>query len=287
MQSPKVYVILPVRNRADVTCKYLDLLLAQTYKNIFVIVIDDGSTDSTVEQVERVLGSQGTVLEGNGNLWWAGGLQKGFDYLRSLHVSESSIIYVCNDDISYEANFLEMAVKRVSKEENSVLSAVEYDIDTKELISSGVKIHWKQFSFSFQEDSSPDCFSTRSIFLTYRDLLEVGGMYPKLLPHYFSDYEFTYRARQRGKKLIVDNSLKVYVDTKSSGIHKLNYKLGFFSFFKQLFSRRSAPNPFYKLSFIFLCRPGLREALGAYYIVLKSFYRTIKRLIKFKIIGSC
>ena len=45
----KVSVIVPVYNGEDYISKCINKLLNQTYKNIEVIVINDGSTDNTKE----------------------------------------------------------------------------------------------------------------------------------------------------------------------------------------------------------------------------------------------
>ncbi len=49
--SPKVSVVIPTYNRADVIRRSMHSVLCQTYKNIEVIVVDDASTDDTSEVV--------------------------------------------------------------------------------------------------------------------------------------------------------------------------------------------------------------------------------------------
>jgi glycosyltransferase involved in cell wall biosynthesis len=50
--TPKVSVVLPVHNRADVLRRAIESVLKQDLKDFELIVIDDGSTDNSAELVE-------------------------------------------------------------------------------------------------------------------------------------------------------------------------------------------------------------------------------------------
>lgn len=61
MANPLVSVIIPTFNRADVVCAAIESVLQQTYQNIELIVVDDGSTDDTLHKL-AVYGEKIRVL---------------------------------------------------------------------------------------------------------------------------------------------------------------------------------------------------------------------------------
>ena len=53
MNEPKVSVIVASYNHADFIIDCLDSIVSQTYRNIELIIIDDGSTDDSVSRIDR------------------------------------------------------------------------------------------------------------------------------------------------------------------------------------------------------------------------------------------
>ena len=60
--SPLVSVIIPAYNASRFIRKTLDSVLAQSYQNIEVVVVDDGSIDDTARIVQSICNEDGRVL---------------------------------------------------------------------------------------------------------------------------------------------------------------------------------------------------------------------------------
>ncbi len=64
-QSPLVSVIIPTYNRSGTICRAVESVLAQTWKNLEIIVVDDGSKDETGQILEKYSGKIKLVRQKN------------------------------------------------------------------------------------------------------------------------------------------------------------------------------------------------------------------------------
>ena len=63
MEKEKISVIVPVYNLAQYLPRCLDSILAQTYENIELILVDDGSRDESLAVMERYAARDSRVLK--------------------------------------------------------------------------------------------------------------------------------------------------------------------------------------------------------------------------------
>ncbi|MEK7100212.1 MAG: glycosyltransferase family 2 protein [Patescibacteria group bacterium] len=111
----KISVIIPTYNEESVILDCLRSLASQSLKDFEIIVVDDGSTDTTVEKLEDVM-----VLHQN---------HLGAGAARNLGAKQAKgdILVFVDADMTFDRNFLKMLVKPIlSGKSNGTFSKDEY-----------------------------------------------------------------------------------------------------------------------------------------------------------------
>jgi len=275
-----IYILLPVHNRREVTRDFIDCLKAQTWQNYHLVLIDDGSTDGT-EQLVRERVENLTVIRGNGNWWWAGCLQQGFNFLKKKGLSYGDYVLIANDDVVFGKEFLAKGISILDKNKQTILLAQSREGDNSPLHQERIHADLKTFSFSLASSFEDiNCLATRCLFLKWADFVDIGGFHPIILPHYLSDYEFTIRAYKKGYRLLTTPELILFFKQIHNIPPPIDYS-SFFRFWRSLFSIKQVYNPIYQISFIFLACPVRwipRNLLKVIYITLRiiSKYLVLK-----------
>jgi len=253
---PSLFIVTPVHNRRSVTTEFARTLSRQSLPQVVLVLVDDGSTDGTAEAVKEILPST-VVLRGNGNLWWAGGLQKGLNWLAAQTLPDHAMVAFMNDDVSFENNFLDRATKELKELATGcflTVSGVFYPSGHRS--NEAVVCDWAGYRYRDygKHPEKIDCTTTRSLFMRWGDLRRVGGFHSTTLPHYLSDYEFTIRAHRRGIKLIPATTVLAQFDDVATGLHNTKgLRLG--SKLRRLFSPRFSANPLYQFVYVWYACP--------------------------------
>jgi len=250
----KIYILLPVHNRKEITLSFINCLTAQTFRNYHLILIDDGSTDGTAEIAKERVDNL-TIIQGKGDWWWAGSLQEGYQWLQKNIISDLDIILIINDDTSFTEDFLDIAINTFIDKQHILLSAYSYSLQTNKLFDAGVAIDWQSRKMNMTEEISLiNCFSTRSLFLRWEDFKFTGGFYPRLLPHHAADYEFTARAIRKEIQPVLNPALKIWINEATTGYNSISSEYGW-KLIRKIFSIKSSLNPIPITIFIALSCP--------------------------------
>lgn len=251
-----VYVVTVVHNRRKVTRQFAELVAQQTLSGITLVVVDDGSTDGTADVVQAVLPSA-VILQGNGNLWWGGGIQKGLNWLTAQGLPDTCVVVFMNDDIGFDSDYFAKALAELRSlgPGHFLVSPGIYQTSYTRSLEAG-KTDWSRLRVMDHGDR-PDLIdhaTTRCLFMTWGDLKRVHGLHATLLPHYTSDYVFTMTAHRRGIRLVPARSVCARFNDETTGEHGLGRYHGWAKV-KQLFSPRFSYNPLHQFFFVWYACP--------------------------------
>lgn len=274
-----IYIIIPVHNRVALTLQCLQSLYSQTMKEFRIILIDDGSSDHTVEIVSKQFPSL-MILLGDGNLWWTGGTNAGIRSVLSKALDGDYILLLNNDTIVPE-NYLHSLLQSAHAHPNCLIGSVAIDSkDRKTILDGGVCIDWytakytcinKGRSYDSLLNEIPkiqftNILSGRGTLIGVNVFKNIGMLNENALPQYGADYEFTARAERAGYALIVDYSCFLYSNSESTGIrNERGGKIDWGDFIVGFFSRRSPNNLLYRWKFAFLTCP--KHILPSYFFL--------------------
>jgi GT2 family glycosyltransferase len=286
LMGPKVYIVLPVHNRKEVTAEFVRCLLEQTYKNYHLILVDDGSTDGTADFVrERVAAL--TVLHGDGNLWWAGALSRAYEYLSHNEPSEHDIVLIMNDDTTFNAAYFQTVVSDEDLAPGALVVSPGQLISAQDGDSChpptewGFAIDWPSLSTRLvREGEEVDAATTRGLYMLYSTYRSLGPLHRHLLPHYLSDLEYTIRAKRRGLKVLPSKRSEVLVDRSTTGSHRDEATTLRDFLYNHLVSKKTAYNTLYWGNFVLLAAPWAykpRALLTVYVRFLRKLAEFIRR----------
>lgn len=96
MNQPLVSILLPAYNAELFIISALESILNQTYSNLEIIVINDGSTDNTEQIINTLTDDRIKLINNDNNLGLIKTLNKGIDFCNGKYIARMDA-----DDISY------------------------------------------------------------------------------------------------------------------------------------------------------------------------------------------
>lgn len=142
----KVSIIVPVYNREFHITKCLDSIINQTYKNIEILVIDDGSTDNSAKIISSYQDRDKRIkliTKTNGGA--SSARNKGLD------IAVGDYIFFIDSDDYLELTALEKLVDAIQSNDFAFVSAKHYSVINDKIIKSDRKYPEHLSSFQCQD----------------------------------------------------------------------------------------------------------------------------------------
>lgn len=287
----KVFIIIPVHNRLDLTKQCLSSFSKQSYPNIEVILVDDGSTDGTRKYFEKKY-KNWTLVKGDGTWWWTRSMYEGIEYVLKK-ANKNDFVLTMNNDCFAKKDYIEIIVNASLANNNAVVGSLVIDAaDNKKVINAGIKIDWKNAKIynltqklSDQLDfyrkvkvvDDIDTLPGKGSLIPILVIKDIGNFNHKKLPHYVADYEYFYRAKKKGHKIIISPKAKLFNYTKETGITHMKKKTASYKeALTILFSRKSKLNIVDHLYFLLLHCPKKYLLTNLKQIIKKIFGYSLK-----------
>ena len=197
-KTPLVSIVIPTYNHAAYLSQAIDSVLNQKYKNIELIVLDDGSTDGTAQ----VLNGYGNQFhwESQKNIGQSATLNKGWSMAQG-----EILAYLSADDLLYP-DAVSRSVDSLLKQDNAVLSYCDFNmIDPESRIVR--RVNAPEYSF-IEMLTKFICAPSAGAFFWRSAYLKTGGWNPDI--HRFPDYDYWLRLGLQGSFLHLHESLAAY-----------------------------------------------------------------------------
>lgn len=199
--QPKVAVIIPTYNRAHVIARALRSVLNQTYRNLEVIVVDDGSSDDTRSVVESFADPRVRYLRSATNL--------GATAARNLGIKNSTAEFIAfqdsDDEWLCDKLAKQMAVFVQAAANIGVIYSGFFRIEGKKATYYPSDTVSKK-SGDILEPLLRGNFVTTQATVVRRECFLSSGMFDERLPR-FQDWELFIRLAKRYEFICVDEPL--------------------------------------------------------------------------------
>ena len=216
--SPLVSVVIPTYNRCDMALKCIQSVLDGDYQNIEIILVDNASTDNTVEEVKREFGNRENfhlkVLEKN--MMAAGGRNAGLKASKGEY-----ILFLDSDNELYKdtiSNLVKAFHDRKDVDYIGLMSINAQRGDTIWLLSAGY--NWitskgenKGENLEVEKahlDRFYDTYYVPNAFAVTRKAVDIVGGFDEQYYIMFEEADFGYRIAQAGMKAVVCTDVRTH-----------------------------------------------------------------------------
>jgi GT2 family glycosyltransferase len=225
---PLISIVIVTWNGIDYVDECVNSVLEDDYERIELIVVDNGSSDGTLEHVKARYGSGATIIENSRNLGFTRAVNQG------ISSSSGEVIFLLNQDAVIEKGVLKNLVRVLQEETIAIAGCKILHMDGRTLQHAGGILHDNGLTDHFgageidkgQHDEDRDVvYVTGAAFAFKRALTDLtGGFDTRYSPAYFEELDFCYNASRMGYRIrYVHSALARHHESTSTGKFSLRF----------------------------------------------------------------
>ncbi|MGH2785345.1 MAG: glycosyltransferase family 2 protein [Actinomycetota bacterium] len=250
---PRIYTIVLNYERSDDTVRCVSSLRQSTYRNQFLVVVDNGSAPAAREELRAGIGPT-PLIQSEENLGFAGGNNLGITHALDR---DADYVWILNPDTVVEPDSLERLARTMSRfpEAGIVGSRLVRGDDGTTVLFNGGTIDWGRGGKPVLPDMgkaedevkaktvTPIDYATGASMLVRRRLFEEIGLLPERYFLYFEETDFNIRAKRAGWKVLLEPRSRVLHHRRSWGAIPAPYYVYYFVRNRILFGRAFTSAP--------------------------------------------
>jgi GT2 family glycosyltransferase len=202
----RLVALMAVHDRRDQTERCLRLLdTAAAGLDLVRVIVDDGSTDGTAQLLERLRRPDDVIVRGPGDLFWAGGMRRGFEELDALEPFDHLLLL--NDDVVLRPDALQTLLERTEGRRDRLVVGVLVDPVTGVTTYGGYRgrTRWRPLSYTLvtePDDLPVEGMNANAVLVGHDAYRRLGG-FSTTFRHGFADFDYALRANSMGIEVLL------------------------------------------------------------------------------------
>ena len=218
-------IIILNLNGEEILSECLDRLLAQTYQNFEILIVDNGSSDGSVELIKNRYGGYSNIIliENDENVGVPEGRNVG------LREAKGDIIVFLDNDGFVDKEWLEKGIETLySADDIGSVASLVFFADKKDILNgAGGTINLQGYGcdlcsdepYKYADIPNEVLYPMGCGMFLKREVLKYTGFFDSILFYYYEDLDFGISVWRSGYRIVVAKEAIVY--------HKLSYSSGF------------------------------------------------------------
>ena len=201
---PLVSVIIPNHNNAPFLRRCISSVLNQSYKNIEVFLVDDGSTDESIRILESYKDKIEVIQIGKSNASNARNI--------GIDLSRGDLIAFLDSDDEWLPNKLQLQVDKMLSENLDLIYTAGYKVDSLSKVRTYVPAEFSGFVYDYfiQYPTKAIISLACSSALLKKNIISNSGKFDTSFGNFAEDWDFFRRVCKTAKVGKLDQPLLLY-----------------------------------------------------------------------------